>query len=348
MAKIQRVKYFTQEKLALINQKNWKDYEKYRRSNIIKNREVESTTYNVYANYVKHFLVYLAENWDDLDWYDKEFMDNAVDIMEGYMMFCQDTLKNNKKVINTKVSAVSSFFHWSVKRKLIKYHPFDKRLDRMKGANEEEIINSYFLSDEEVEVIRKGLDEQKRYDIQDKILFNLAIDSANRIGAISKITLSSMDLDECLFSSIREKRGKRVDIVFEESTRDLIEEWLDYRKNNTDKLEVDSLFIVKHKGEYKPMSKNSLQVRIKKIGYIIGLEDFHAHCTRKTSLNSIFEKTGDIALTAELGNHKSVSTTQAHYLKKKTKAETRARIKEVMKEKEMLKKKAEQERKETE
>ena len=41
------------------------------------------------------------------------------------MGFCIDVLKNNKKVINTKVSAVSSFYGWSVKRKLIKYHPFD-------------------------------------------------------------------------------------------------------------------------------------------------------------------------------------------------------------------------------
>lgn len=30
----------------------------------------------------------------------------------------------------------------------VKYHPFDEKLDRMKKANEEKIINSYFLTAE--------------------------------------------------------------------------------------------------------------------------------------------------------------------------------------------------------
>ena len=33
------------------------------------------------------------------------FYDNAIDIMEGYIMFCQETLLNHKKIINTKLSA---------------------------------------------------------------------------------------------------------------------------------------------------------------------------------------------------------------------------------------------------
>ena len=54
-------------------------------------------------------------------------------------MFCQETLLNHKKIINTKLSAVSSFYIWSMKRGYVKYHPFDGKLDRMKKANEEKI-----------------------------------------------------------------------------------------------------------------------------------------------------------------------------------------------------------------
>jgi integrase/recombinase XerC len=332
MGKVNRVKYFTKERKSKINPDNIKKYDKYLKSNIIKNKDVEDTTFKVYKSNFYQFLVYLSEEWDNIDVYSEGFMDDAVDIMEGFMAFCQDTLLNNKKAINNKLASVSSFFHWSVKRKLIKYHPFDKQLDRMKGANEEHIINSYFLTQEQVNTIKEELaKEDNGYDIQDKILFNLAIDSANRIGALSKLTLSTMDLDECVFTDIREKRGYKVEVVFEEDTRDMIEEWLNYRKENLDGLNVDNLFIVKWNGEYRPMSKVSLQNRIKKIGTIVGIEDFHAHCTRKTTANLITEATGDITLASELLNHKSIETTRSSYIKKKSKAETRNKIRELMK-----------------
>lgn len=332
MGKVKRVKYFTKERLSKINPENIKKYDKYLRSNIIKNKDVEDTTFKVYKNNFNQFLVYLSEQWDNIDLYSEDFMEDAVDIMEGFMAFCQDTLLNNKKAINNKLSAISSFYHWSVKRKLIKYHPFDKQLDRMKGATDEHIINSYFLTQEQVDIIKNELSkESKKYDIQDKILFNLAIDSANRIGALSKLTLSTMDLDECMFTDIREKRGYKVEVVFEEETRDMIEEWLNYRKENLDGLSVDNLFISKWNGEYRAMSKGNLQNRMRKIGQIVGIEDFHAHCTRKTKANLVTEITGDITLASELLNHKSVETTRSSYIKKKSKAETRNKIRELMK-----------------
>lgn len=332
MAKRTYKRYFTKERKDKINPNNLKKYDKYLKSNIIKNKEVEETTFKVYKNNFDQFLVYLSEEWDNIDIYSEEFMEEAIDIMEGFMAFCQDTLGNNKKAINNKLAAISSFFHWSVKRKLIKYHPFDKQLDRMKGANDEHIINSYFLTLDEIKKIKEELNnDDSKYDIQDRILFNLSIDSANRVGAISKCTLSSMDLDNCVFTNIREKRGYRVEVIFEEETRDMIEEWLNYRKENLDGLEVDSLFISKYGGEFRAMSKGTLQERIKNIGKIIGLEDFHAHCTRKTKANLVTEITGDMSLASELLHHKSLETTRQAYIKKRSLTETRNKIKELMK-----------------
>lgn len=208
MAKVTKIKYFTDEKIKLINPDNVKLYEKYLKSNIIKNKEVEDTTFRTYRNFMNHFLVYLAEEWDNINLYSKEFFEESIDIMEGFMTFCVDTLKNNKKVINTKLSTVSSFYQWSVKRGLVDYHPFAGKIERMKGANDERITKDYFLTEEQIDLITKEIVENPKYDIQDRILFHLAIDSANRVGAISKLTLSSLDIDNGLFDNIREKRGK--------------------------------------------------------------------------------------------------------------------------------------------
>ncbi|OZB98017.1 tyrosine-type recombinase/integrase [Paenibacillus sp. XY044] len=330
-AKIIKVKYFTAERKARISPDNKKLYEKYLHSSIIKNRDVKETTYKAYENYFTQFLVFLSEEWDNIGLYSDEFFENAVEIMESFISFCQETLKNNKKVINTKISAVSSFYLWSMKRKYVDRHPFDKQLERMKGANEEKIINSYFLDDDQIEIIRKGLiEEDKRYDIQDRIIWEVMLESANRIGAISKLTLSSLDLENMIFTDIREKRGYKVEVIFSEEAKQLISDWLEIRKDMDD-LSVDSLFITKYRNEYKPMDKGTIQNRIKKIGEIIGLDDFHAHCIRKTTLNSIYKKTGDMSLAAELANHKSIETTRQSYIKPQSKAEIRDKINQLKK-----------------
>lgn len=336
------MKYFTDAKRALINPENKKKYDKYLNSNIIKNRDVKDSTYKVYENFMTHFLVYLAEYHDNVDLYSKDFMENAVDIMEGYISFCQDVLHNNKKAINTKISTVSSFFLWSLKRKYIDRHPFDKQLDRMKGANEEKIINSYFLDEEQMKLITNTLEEDtKKYDFQDRLIWGIMLDSANRVGAISKLTLSSLDLDNMLFEGIREKRGYRVEVIFEEETKDLIEQWLVTRKD-MDNLEVDALFITRYKGMYNQMTKSTIQERIKKIGEIVGLDDFHSHCVRKTKLNNVYTTTGDLSLAASLGNHKSVETTRSAYIKPQSKSEIREKIAKLRQQKKVAEEKNEE------
>lgn len=296
----------------------------------MKNKDVEDSTYKVYKNYMTHFLVYLAEEWDNIGLYDEEFFEEAVDILEGYMSFLQETLFNNKKVINTKLSTISSFYLWSLRRGFVDRHPFDKKLERMKNANAEHIISSHFLDDEQIESITKGLLDESKYDFQDRLIWAVMLDSANRVGAIARLTLSSLDLDNMMFVDIREKRGYKVEVAFSESTKLLIEKWLEVRKDDLDELQTDALFITKHKGQYRPMSKGTIQERIKKMGYIIGIEDFRSHSIRKTKGNSIYLKTGDLSLASEFLNHKSTEVTRSSYIKPQTKAEIREKINKLM------------------
>lgn len=326
MAQVTKVKYFTKEKKALISESNKKKYNKYLQSCIIKNTEVKNTTYKTYENYFTQFLVYLAEEWNNIDLYCDDFLEDAVDIMEGFIMFCQDILKNNKKVINTKIAAISSFYIWSMKRGYVPYHPFDKKLDRMKKANEEHIINSYFLTPEQIDTIRKTLRDNKKFDIQDQILFEIAYDSANRIGALEQLKISSLDLDNMLFTDVREKEGYRVEVIFEDYAKSLIEEWLKIREAKYDKLSVDSVLIIKKNGEYHPMGRSAIYQRIKKYGKIVGIEDFRPHCMRKSKLNNVYEQTGDLTLAASLANHKSTETTRESYIRPQSKTEIREKI----------------------
>lgn len=337
MAKVTKVKYFTKEKEQFINQENLKKYKKYLQSNIIKNQDVKDTTYKRYEGYFMHFLMWLGENYGNLDLYSDEFLEEAVDIMESYMLFCQEILLNHKKIINTKVSAISSFYIWATKRGYIKYHPFKDKLDRMKKASEEHVLNNYFLTLEQINEIRKDLYaiENNKWTIQDQILFEVSLFSGNRIGALEKLTLSSLNLDDMIFENIREKEGYRVSVPFDETCKDMIETWLEMRQE-LDDLKIDALLIRKTKDGYVPWSRDMIYTRMRKFGEIIGIEDFRPHCMRKTSINQIYEQTGDLNLASQWANHKSTAVTHL-YLRPVSKADLRDKLNLLRKKQEELK-----------
>lgn len=341
-------------KVDKVNPKSRRAYEKYRKSKISKDTSVKETTYKTYENYFNQFLVFIMENYDDMYVYEQELLDDMVDILEDFIVFCTETLGNNKKVINTKLSAISSFYIWAKKRRLIDKHPFAGELERMKGAKEEKLIGNYFLNDEQIKLISKGLKEGShvsipsnineselddddikdytiKFDMQDLLIWHIALDSGNRLGALSKLELEKLDLTGMYFEDVREKLGKLSDVTFNEYTRDLIKHWLEMRKD-MDNLSVNNIFITKWRGEYKAMDKQTIYMRVKKMGKIIGLEDFRPHCIRKTTINRIVEKTGDLSLAQEFAGHESPETTSAHYVRPKSKSELRDRLKDALKE----------------
>lgn len=331
MAHVNKVKYRTKERFDNIPKSNLKKYKKYLQSSTVTNPDVKDTTYHIYKSNFELFLMWLANEYSnpEIDLYSEEFMNESVDIMEEYMIFCQDTLQNHKKTVNNKVAAVSSFYLWSSKRGLIKHHPFQGKLDRMKKADEEHILNSYFLKDEEVMSIRRELNENDKYTIQDILLFEISIFSGNRIGALEKLTVSSLNFEDMVFKNIREKEGYRVDVSFDDRCEGLLKEWLEMRKNDYDKLECDALFVHCYKGEWIPWSRDIIHRRMRMYGNIIGIPDFRAHCARKTAINSIYRDTGDLNLASQWANHKSTDVTQSAYIEKQSKSALKEKIKKL-------------------
>lgn len=320
------VRYVTKDRMAKVNPKNLKVYDRYLKSRTIQNSDVKETTYKVYHSYMNIFMCYLAEEWENIYLLDEEVLeDEMLDIMESYMSFLADECGNGKKVINTKVSAISSFYIWAVKRRMIKSHPFDGKLDRIKGAQDEKRISVHFLHEQEIKEITNRLAQRLgRYDAQDELIWNIAFDSACRIGALYRLSMSSLNMDKNVFEHIREKRGKIVDIPFTDRTKGIIANYLKWREENG--VETDAFF---YNHAQKRMSKQALSLRIRKIGEIIGVGDFRPHSIRKSRLNQIGQ-TGNIELAKELAHHESMDTTARFYMEKKSEAETLREINALM------------------
>ena len=112
--------------------------------------------------------------------------------------------------------------------------------------------------------------ESKKYDLQDRILWELFLDSACRISAIQNLKLEQLDLENGYFTDVKEKEGYIVNAFFFQKCKDLIKEWLEYRKNK--EIKSEWFFITKYKNTYKQMTQGAIRGRIKKLGKILGIE----------------------------------------------------------------------------
>lgn len=292
--------------------KNWEIYEEYLNSCIVRNESVKSTTYRTYSNSMKQFIEYLQQYENNYYLLDKKKSKNMVGILERYIRYCRELKENNARTINNKITAISSFYIWAVKRDLIATHPFRDKLDRLKVTDVENRRKSYFLSSKEIVEIQVKMKLSEKYDLQDRIIFNLIIDTACRISALQSIKLENIDLENGIITGIVEKEQKIVEFAIFEETIELIKEWLKCRNDN-----IEYLLITKYNGVFKQMSKSTIRDRVRKIGKLAEIDNLYPHSLRKTSINLLAE-VGGIDLASEFANHSGIDVTKKHYIKKKS------------------------------
>ena len=70
------------------------------------------------------------------------------------------------------------------------------------------------------------------------------------------------------------------------------------------------------------------KIDLERLGKIIGIDDFHMHCFRKSSIDRVMKLTNDIQIAKEHANHKSTDTTLL-YIKPKSKTEIREKLREL-------------------
>lgn len=304
---------------------NWKIYKEYLNSCIARNEAVKNTTYRTYANSMKLFIKYLKKYEGNKYLLSKDTLKSTVSILEKYIRHCREIKGNNARTINNKITAISSFYIWAVKRDLIEVHPFRDKLDRLKVTDVENRRKSYYLSSKEIVEIQVKMKLSEKYDLQDQIIFNLIIDTGCRISALHSIKISNLDLENGVIFGIVEKEQKIVEFAIFEETIELIKEWLKCRKSS-----AEYLFVTKYRGIFKQMSKSTIRDRVRKIGKLVEIDNLYPHSLRKTSINLLAE-VGGIDLASEFANHSGIDVTKKHYIRKTTAVEKKSKLLEMRK-----------------
>lgn len=331
-------RYATKERLDKVNPKNLKAIDRYYQNRVMINPETKDTTYKVYVSALNIFMCFVMENYDNIYVLNEDFIESEfIDCIEDYMFFLssEEGLGNKKKAINLKLSALSSFYQYYTRKQKVKYNPMTTgAIERMQNAKDEKLISSNFLNEDEVNKIFEELDKvvlpnyNGRYDRLDRVFWYVAYTSANRIGALSKLSLSDLDREDMAFKNIREKRAKYVNIPVTNEVLEVIDEYIEYRQKQG--IYTDALFPRWNSKirSWVNMSSGGLTLRVKKIGEIVGLDDFSPHDIRKSRGNYINEKYG-IKLAQQLLNHESSSTTEAHYIVQKDATDAMKKILEL-------------------
>lgn len=306
-----------------LKKENVEVYKQYLNSCKSSNYESWETTYSTYISNFRLFLTWFQENHKNRYLLSKDTLVEMPQIMEEYRNHCR-SLGNSKRTLMNKTTSVSSFYLWCVRRNKCKFHPFDKKLDRLKFSEKDKVRKNYFLNTEQILTVRLFMKFQsKKYDIQDRILWELFLDSACRISAIQNLRMEQLRLEEGYFEDAKEKEGYIVNVFFFDKCKELLKEWLKIREKK--EIKTEWLFITKYGNEYKKMSQGTIRNRIKKMGLILDIPDLYPHTLRKSSINLINNLAG-LGVASSYANHTSSNVTSKHYLQKANPMEVRNNI----------------------
>lgn len=306
-----------------LKKENVEIYKQYLNSCKSSNYETWETTYSTYISNFRLFLIWFEENYKNRYLLSKDILIEMPQIIEEYRNHCR-SIGNSKRTLMNKTTSISSFFLWCVRRNKCKFHPFDKKLDRLKFSEKDKIRKNYFLNTEQILTVRLFMKFQsKKYDIQDRILWELFLDSACRITAIQNLKLEQLRLEEGYFEGVKEKEGYIVHAFFFEKCKILLKEWIKFREDNG--IDSEWIFITKYGSIFKQMSQGTIRNRVKKMGFILDIQDLYPHSLRKTSINLINNLAG-LGVASSYTNHTSSNVTSKHYLQKTNPMEVRNNI----------------------
>ena len=306
--------------LRKFKKENSEIYLEYLESCKANNWDTWNTTYKTYINNFKLFLIWLEDTYKNKVLLGKDTLKDMPSIIEKYRNYCRSK-GNSKRTLMNKVTAISSFYSWCVRRNKIKFHPFTDKLDKLKFTDKDKIRKSYFLNAEQILTVRLVMKFQnKKYDIQDQILWELFLDSACRISAIQNLKIEQLRLDEGFFEEVKEKEGYIVNVFFFDKCKELLQEWINTRIEKG--IDSEWVFITKYGNEYRKMSQGAIRQRVKKMGFILDILDLYPHTLRKTSINLI-NNLGGLGLASSYANHVSSTVTSKHYIQKASPVEIR-------------------------
>lgn len=221
----------------------------------------------------------------------------------SHMALLKKTLKPS--TINTFIKQMSSFLDYLVLERLIEENCL-KHMQSLSTSNEE--FKEKVITDEQAKAIISASDS---FPIREKALVYLLLNVAPRIGEVSRIRITDIDLDNRKLWIRGKGHNDQISRYtnFNDKTKSLlIDLMVEYG------LDREYLF-VNYKGEQ--LSEQSLRKMWYEVCEVANIKDVTPHQVRHFVGSSLIEKGIDIKKVSQILGHTSYKTSEKYYIRPK-------------------------------
>lgn len=299
-----RIVLHDEEKLKQINPETQKLMQKYKIDMSL--RDLSPKSIYGYEKDLNQWFIYILDHQ-----FNQCVTELSDDDITEFLYFCKQE-GNNVERMKRRMAAISAFYKFLRKKKLIKENPTEF-MDRPKKGMP--VTVQTYLTPEQVDLMRTKLTEYGDLQLKTYAMFSLS--TMARVNAIANLKWEQIDFEARECRDVLEKEGYIVELSFSNEVKDLL---LALKKEREDKGIDDYgwVFYSRYNNETKPISNGTLLEWCKKIGNIIGVPTLHCHDFRHSGATLLKNMGMSLEDISELLHHSGTDVTSKFYIKKDT------------------------------
>lgn len=299
-----RIVLHDEEKLKQINPETQKLMQKYKIDMSL--RDLSPKSIYGYEKDLNQWFIYILDHQ-----FNQCVTELSDDDITEFLYFCKQE-GNNVERMKRRMAAISAFYKFLRKKKLIKENPTEF-MDRPKKGIA--VTVQTYLTPEQVDLMRTKLTEHGDLQLKTYAMFSLS--TMARVNAIANLKWEQIDFEARECRDVLEKEGYIVELSFSNEVKDLL---LELKKQREEKGINDYgwVFYSRYNSETKPISNGTLLEWCKKIGNMIGVPTLHCHDFRHSGATLLKNMGMSLEDISELLHHSGTDVTSKFYIKKDT------------------------------
>ena len=299
-----RIVLHNEEKLKQINPETQKLMQKYKIDMSL--RDLSPKSIYGYEKDLNQWFIYILDHQ-----FNQCVTELSDDDITEFLYFCKQE-GNNVERMKRRMAAISAFYKFLRKKKLIKENPTEF-MDRPKKGMP--VTVQTYLTPEQVDLMRTKLTEYGDLQLKTYAMFSLS--TMARVNAIANLKWEQIDCEAREGRDVLEKEGYIVELSFSNEVKDLL---LALKKEREEKGINDYgwVFYSRYNNETKPISNGTLLEWCKKIGNMIGVPTLHCHDFRHSGATLLKNMGMSLEDISELLHHSGTDVTSKFYIKKDT------------------------------
>lgn len=299
-----RIVLHNEEKLKQINPETQKLMQKYKIDMSL--RDLSPKSIYSYEKDLNQWFIYILDHQ-----FNQSVTELSDDDITEFLYFCKQE-GNNVERMKRRMAAISAFYKFLRKKKLIKENPTEF-MDRPKKGMP--VTVQTYLTPEQVDLMRTKLTEYGDLQLKTYAMFSLS--TMARVNAIANLKWEQIDFEARECRDVLEKEGYIVELSFSNEVKELL---LALKKEREDKGINDYgwVFYSRYNNETKPISNGTLLEWCKKIGNMIGVPTLHCHDFRHSGATLLKNMGMSLEDISELLHHSGTDVTSKFYIKKDT------------------------------